>query len=256
MSAITKVSVGDWRWLETTDGKLTSRQRISMLPSLAATFGQFFADRFRLATGRSPSTSHSTADLWPIAPDSRFSGRSEEAARELQTLPLVHHAFRTWVFGHALAKVDGMVLDPEVFHAGSMMHDVGLEHPIAGQCFTHRSAETARDVAQQTDFDATRTREMMDGIAAHITPGLQPEQTLPGFYLQAGATADLLGLRLWELPKDLIAQASARYPRLDVHKVLSKCWRAEALGVPGGRADFAQSFGGFGHIVRWLPFVG
>lgn len=252
MSSITKANVGDWQWLEETGGKLTSQQRRSMVPALAVTFGQFFADHFRLAIGRRPIGSHSADDLWPTAPDSVFARRSEEAARELQTLPVVHHAFRTWIFGHALAKIDEMNLDTEVFHAGSMMHDVGLEHPVAGQCFTRRSAEAAREVAQTLDFDATRTREMMDGIVAHITPGLQREQTLPGFYLQAGATADLLGLRLWQLPKDLVARANEQYPRNDVHKVLSKCWRAEAATVPGGRAHFAQAFGGFGHIVRWL----
>lgn len=256
MNSITKANVGDWQWLEETGGKLTARERLSMVPALAATFGEFFADRFRLAAGRASDRSLSAVDLWPNVPDSGFSRRSEEAARELQTPPVLHHAFRTWVFGHALAAVDGVDLDPEVFHTGSMMHDVGLEHPVAGECFTHRSAAAARDVALEFDFDATRTREMMDGIANHITPGLQREQSLPGYYIQAGATADLLGLRVWELPKGLVARASEQFPRDDVHKVLSKCWRAEAASVPGGRADFAQTFGGFGHIVRWLPFVG
>lgn len=125
----THAAIGSWQWLTETSGVLTARERLGLLPALGKTFGQFAADRFRLA-------------------------------------------FRA--------------------------------RPI-------------------------------------------------GFYLQAGAMADLAGLRAWQLPADFRARALQTFPREEIHRVVSSCWHAEAKAVPGGRAHFADTWGGFSRIVRWFP---
>lgn len=246
-------AVGSWKWLEETGGNLTARDKARLLPALAGTFGRFTTDRLRLALGASVRHSFGAEELWPEAPDSRLSREAEQEGRELQSTAVVNHGYRTWVFGRALARIDGAELDPELFHAGALLHDVGLEHIEPDRCFTHRSALAAKTAAKRAEVSEDRALSMMDGIGMHITPGLRAEDSLLGFYLQAGAMADLAGIRAWELPLELRERADRTYARANVHLVLAGCWHAEAKAVPGGRAHFADAWGGFSRIVRLLP---
>jgi hypothetical protein len=245
--------VGSWAWLEETGGNLTGRERVHLLPALAATFGRFSVDRLRLVLRARSRHALSAEDLWPQAPDSRLSREAAEEGRALQSTPTLHHGYRTWVFGSALARIDGANLDPELFHAGALVHDLGLEHIEPQRCFTYRSALAARAAAERAEVAEDRILSLMDGIGMHVTPGLRTEDSALGFYLQAGAMADLAGLRVWELPSELWDRANRTYARERIHQVLSTCWHAEAKAVPGGRARFADTWGGFSRIIRWLP---
>lgn len=248
-----KPALGSWDWLTETGGVLTAKEQLALIPALAGTFGRLSLDRLRLAVRARPRHSFSADDLWPAPPDSQLSRHAVQEARDLQSLAVVHHGYRTWVFGMALAKLDDAALDPELFHAASLLHDLGLEHIEPGQCFTRRSGESAEVVAERSGLDRADALAMMNGIAHHITPGLQYEDSAIGFYLQAGAMADLAGLRTWQLPREMRARADQTYPREQVHKLLSRCWHAEAKAVPNGRAHFADKWGAFSRIVKWFP---
>jgi len=232
---------------------MTGRERAASLPALSRTFGQFVVDRLRLAFGASPRHSLSADELWADAPDSTLSAEAIEEATTLQSTAMLNHGYRTWVFGAALARIDGVGLDLELYHAAALVHDVGLEHREEGRCFTYRSAEAAKAAAERAQTEADRTLAMMDGVAMHISPKLDREESALGYYLQAGAMADLAGLRAWELPGDLRARAARVHPREDGHEVISSCWHAEAAAVPGGRAHFAEKYGMFAKIVRFFP---
>lgn len=245
--------MGTWPWMLETNGRLTRRQRFELFPALLDTFGAFFVDRLRLALAKSPRHGLNAEDLWPTAPDSKLSRQADEKARDLQSAAMLHHGHRTWIFGSALARIDGAPIDPELFHAGALLHDVGLEDIQGGRCFTRRSAEAAQAIARSCQLAADRTSDMMTGIIMHITPGLEYEDSPLGFYLQAGAMADLVGIRAWELPRALRDRAHATHTRAEIHQVLSSCWHAEAKAVPGGRAHFADAYGAFSRIVRWFP---
>lgn len=253
VDAIVTAQLGTWDWVSATGGALTGRQKLQLVPGLLRTFRDFVGDRLRLALGRRRLLAYDLDELWPVAPDSAFCRRSEEEARDLQSDPVMNHAYRTWIFGNALAVIDEARIDPEVFYAGSLLHDAGLEHIRPGQCFTHRSAEAAQGVALEVGFDSRRTREVMDGIVNHITPGLNAGSQPVSYYLQVGAMADLLGVRTWELPPELRSRAAQQFPRLKAHAQLSQKWREESRAVPKGRAHYAHLWGGFGHLVRLLP---
>jgi hypothetical protein len=248
-----RAPIGTWAWLNENAGALSAKERISLISPLAATFGRFTTDRLRLALGVEPRHSASAHELWPGAPDSQLSRHAVEEARDRQSEAMLNHGYRSWVFGEAFAKLDGLALDPELFHAAALLHDVGLEDITPNRCFTHKSAAVAGVVAEQAGTDPDRTLQMMDGIATHITPGLRYEDSALGFYLQAGAMADLAGIRLWQLPKELRGRTDQTYPRREIHRVISRCWHAEAKAVPKGRAHFADALGGFSRIVRWFP---
>ncbi len=260
-TAIVKADVGTWEWVHRTNGILTTSERLSFLPSLVGTFGAFIGDRLRLSLGRRKTLSIGAEELWPVAPDSALCKQALEAARDLQGEAVLNHAWRTWVLGHALARIDGTNLDPELLHAGALLHDTGIEPSKEGQCFTHRSAEAAQGVAQAVSLETERTRTLMNGIVQHITPGLKQSDDALGYYLleffdfTTVLFGDLLGLRLWELPRDTLNRVNSEYPRLGIHKELARCWGAEAKAVKGGRAHFVQMWGGFGPIVGNLPWT-
>lgn len=244
---------GSWHWVEATNGIMTASERAKSLPSLAATFGAFTSDRVKLALRTVPRHSFGAEELWPTVPDSTFGAEVETEATELQSSAMLHHGYRTWVFGMAFAQIDGASLDSELFYAGALVHDVGLEHIQPARCFTYRSAEAAQLAADRANLPDAQTLDVMDGITMHISPGLEREDSVLGFYLQAGAMADLAGLRAWELPRDLRVRASQTYPRERIHEVVSSCWHSEARAVRGGRAHFADKYGAFSKIVRWFP---
>lgn len=246
--------VGDWRWLQQTGGRLELGQRVRLAPALAWAFGQYARDRFRLALGWRRTSASAGNDFWPKAPDSTLARQAAEAARDLQSAPLLHHGYRTWVLGSALAAIDRVALDAELFHASALLHDAGLERPVAGQCFTYRSAEAAARVAAEVSLDPSSTEQMMDAIGRHITPGLTSDIDPMAFYLQVGARADLTGGRLWELPEGLVSRVNQEFPRENVLRELSARWKAEAGAVPAGRAQYAQRWARFVDAVRLAPF--
>lgn len=246
-------AIGSWQWLEETQGNLTRRERLSLLPAIVSTFGRFSADRLRLALGVRARHSLTATELWPQEPDSALCREAQTEGRELQSSALLQHGYRTWVFGAAFARIDGVDLDREHFYSSALLHDLGIEHVQPDRCFTHRSASSARDSALRAGMTEAQALPMMDGIGMHITPGLRVENSVIGFYVQAGAMADLAGVRAWELPKELRDRARDTYPLEEVHAVLSGCWRAEAKAVPHGRASFADRYGGFSRIVRLFP---
>jgi hypothetical protein len=174
-------------------------------------------------------------------PDSLFARQAEEECRE-QPLELVGHAYRTWLFGQVLAAVDGEVLDHELFYVASLLHDYGLAHPTPGRDFTLLSAERALQCAQVSETEAGLGSRLADAICVHSTPGISIDRDGElGCYVQWGAMADIVGLRLWDISKNNIDEIIHRHPRDGFKKQITTLIRAEADAVPNGR---------FGLLVR------
>ncbi|MGK8553384.1 hypothetical protein [Nocardia gipuzkoensis] len=103
-------------------------------------------ERIRVATGRVPEGAArlSATDLRP--PDSAFARAAEEAARE-QSKHMEGHGYRTWIYGSALAAIDRVDVDPELFYVACLLHDHGLITNVGGQDFTLRGAARAENAA-------------------------------------------------------------------------------------------------------------
>ena len=211
----------------------------------------FARDRLLWAFGFGPR--RGASPTWPTPVDSSFCRRAEEQARDLQSSSMLGHARRTFIFGSALAQLDGLDVDPELLYAGALLHDAGLEHAVPDECFTVRGAEALLEVATATDVSPERAEEAADAIVRHISPGLDRDVHRLGFYIQAGATADLAGVRLWELPRDLVARAMSEHPQDDVVGLVRRCWAHESEVVPKGRARFLSTYARFGDALRLGP---
>jgi hypothetical protein len=187
---------------------------------------------------------------FPRRPDSRLARLAEEAAAE-QSAAVRQHGYRTWLIGAALAGYDGAGLDAELFYVTSLLHDAGMIAEVAGQDFTIRSGQILIGVCNRAGA-GDRGQDAADAAVAHATPGLRPDDSPVGFYVQAGAMADLAGLRMWDLPRGYLRRAYRAYPASGAHAEFPRLIRREARQVPGGR--FAMLHGaGLDWVVAASP---
>lgn len=233
--------LGGLGWARRTDGRLTARERARLLAAIALGQWENVLGRAKLALGRLP-VGATDVDLDTFAvPDTQFAREAEQACAELPAA-LVGHSYRTWLFGRALAAVDGSVLDEELFYCGSLLHDHGIARPTPGRDFTLASADRTLTCAKQAQVSDERAHALADAVCVHTTPGVALERDgALGCYLQWGAMVDGAGLRMWDIAPANVAQVVQRYPRPDFKRQLVAIMRAEATAVPSGR---------FGLLVR------
>ncbi len=241
--------LGGIDWLERTGGALTRRERIRLTGSILRGQAQGLAGRIALALGRRPDR------IPPITgpPDSTLARDAEELC-ETQSPTIAGHARRTWAFGRALAAVDDTNrLDEELFYVACLLHDIGIESSVDGQDFTLRSARSAA-VCADGHLDTGDVRRLQDAISVHTTPGITPHRDgAEGFYVQAGATLDLAGLRLHHLSEDYVDAVLSEHPRIGLTADILAAVRAEADAVPDGRFRLLARTG-FPLAVRMAPF--
>jgi hypothetical protein len=239
-------------WAIATGGNLTRGQGRALAPLVLRTIARYPGLRLRLATGRRGSGG---IDLDALKiPDSVLAREAEEEARELLSAHVLEHSFRTFLFGLALAEIDGAPVDLEVAYVAAMLHDLNLEHPTPGRCFAVVGAERAEQFALEHGAEPERARRIAAEISGHITLGAADDLASPGGFVSAGALADVAGPRLDELDAAWVAQVLERHPRLEFKRHLLTCWKAEGRAVPRGRARWLTRWATFPMLVRLAPF--
>jgi hypothetical protein len=245
--------LGGLGWARRTGGRLSSAERRRLLAAIALGQWENALGRAKLALGRLPAGA-ADVDLGTFqAPDSSFAREAEQACEE-QPAAIVGHSYRTWLFGRALAAVDGRELDPELFYCGSLLHDHGIAQPTPGRDFTLSSAERTLACAAAAEVADDRAETLADAICVHTTPGVSPDRDgALGCYLQWGAMVDGAGLRLWDVSPANVEEVLRRHPRPDFKRQLVELMHAEAAAVPGGRFALLVRCG-LPLAVRMAPF--
>jgi hypothetical protein len=245
--------LGGFAWVRRTGGQLSRAERRRLFIAIAVGQWQNAVGRMKLALGRFPAAA-ACVDLDTFGiPDSRFAREAEEACAELPP-PLQGHSYRTWLFGRALATVDGREVDDELFYCGSLLHDYGIVSPTANRDFTLGSVERMLLCANAAGLDDERADLLADGICVHTTPGATVDTDGPiGCYLQWGAMVDGAGLRIWDIAPRNVEEVLRRYPRGDFKRELVAMMRAEATAVPRGRFGLLVRCG-LPLAVRMAPF--
>lgn len=127
--------IGGLAWTRRTNGRLTRRERLQLLGSVAASQRDYFLHRLRRDR---PSATPRPGERDIRPPDSRFAREVEAAAAE-QNPVLVTHGYRSWIFGRALADVDGISVPvPESWVRESVRPDADHLQPGAPFVGTHR----------------------------------------------------------------------------------------------------------------------
>ena len=245
--------LGGLGWTRRTGGRLTSRERGRLLAAIAIGQWENVLGRAKLAIGRLPEgAANVDLDTFTV-PDSLFAREAEQACAELPAA-LVGHSYRTWLFGRALAAVDGGELDVELFYCGSLLHDHGIAQPTPGRDFTLASADRTLTCAATSGVSDDRAQALADAICVHTTPGVTVDRDGElGCYLQWGAMVDGAGLRIWDVAPANVREVLRRYPRVDFKRQLIAMMRAEATATPRGRFGLLVRCG-VPLAVRMAPF--
>jgi len=253
MNAPDPQRLGGLAWARRTGGQLTRTERRRLLIATAVGQWENAVGRAKLALGRLPAAAERVdLDSFQV-PDSKFAREAEEACAELPPT-LQGHSYRTWLFGRALASVDGHEMDDELFYCGSLLHDYGIVSPTANRDFTLGSVERMLSCADAAGLDDERADLLADGICVHTTPGVKVDTDgVIGCYLQWGAMVDGAGLRMWDVAPRNVDEVLRRHPRGDFKRDLIAMMRAEATAVPRGRFGLLVRCG-LPLAVRMAPF--
>jgi hypothetical protein len=248
--------LGTHGWVERTGGLLTAAERRRLLRPLASTIAFNAAGRIsmllRVNSGR---RAPGTPGRRPY-PDSVLTRAAEALAPRRLSPALLNHSYRTYAFGVALGELENVDVDRELLFAASLLHDVGLMTPMPQVDFTKAGARLAREVAEEVGLSTAATETMRTAITLHHTPGVTLAHGPVAYLLSAGAGLDVIGLRSWQLPPDVLAAVTSKHPRLGFKREFTAAFRVEAAQVPRGRAAFLRRYGAFDLAIKLAPFRG
>ena len=148
-------------------------------------------------------------------PDSEICQKATQLVAAVSPTFLCNHCLRTFLFGDLLGQRDGLKCDRELLYLGAVMHDLGLTDRFDGeQRFEVDGADAARAFILEHGLPDEKAEIVWDAIALHTSLGIasrkQPEIAL----VCLGASADVLGERIADIPPETVEQVIDVYPRL------------------------------------------
>lgn len=182
--------------------------------------------------------------LTPV-PDSKLAIAADTLVTSVEPAFMVNHSRRTFHFGAALLTQAGRAFDAELLYVGSMLHDVtfGTELDDGVTPFHLRAA----GIAARQVLDAGRSDEdallVYDAIALHLDLVTADDERPEVAGTHLGALADVVGLRIDELPPSLVAELIEAHPRLRMKESVVELVEAEVKAKP---------YSPFATIVRTL----
>ena len=248
--------LGTLSWVERTGGQLSAADRRSLLGPLARTHAANAAGRLSTLAGLNTGRRAQIAPSRLVPPNSALTRAAVEQAQRRLSPALLNHSYRTFAFGAALGALEGLTVDAELLFAAAMLHDTGLPTSDKNVDFTRTSARVARDVAEDVGLSSAATETMRTAITLHHSPRVPLARGPVAYLMSAGAGVDVVGLRCWQLPPDLLAEVVDRYPRLGFKDQFTAAFRTEAARVPRGRVQFLRRYGAFDLAIRLAPFRG
>jgi hypothetical protein len=258
MSSRTPVptDLGTIAWTERTGGTLSRRERLALARPLLRGHRDIVLGTLALAVRRHAGRT-STVDPSALEPpDSALARDAEATAERLLSPAVLNHSRRAFAWGAAIAALDGIAFDRELFWVASMFHDAGLPSGIPDVDFTVRSAALARFFADRHGLPAGSREVVTNAIALHHTPGVTPDAGPEAFLLSSGAAVDVFGLRAADLPDGVRRDVVRQHPRLRFKEEFPRLWRAEARQVPRGRAAYLRRYALSDLTIRLAPFRG
>ena len=190
---------------------------------------------------------------WDV-PDSKFAQQAIDSARELCPEFMMRHCFRSYCFGAILAARNRLSLDRETFFVAAMLHDLALsdKHADDPGSFEWVGARLAHDFCVEREQEESRAATIHNAIALHTSLGIahryQPEIAM----LHFGTAMDLFGMRLDEIPADLLHGVLSEYPRLAFKSEFSPCLAHQASAKPESHIAGAV---GVGILDRMQEFL-
>ena len=147
------------------------------------------------------------------APDTAAARAAHELVVAVSEPTLVHHVWRTWYFGHHLIAEHVADADLEVGFVAAMLHDLGLTDRFdSDEPFEQAGAAAAVGLLAGFSWSEDRVALVASAIASHLdlaSAEARPEIAL----VHLGAAADVVGLRIDQVPEPLVEEVLAAQPR-------------------------------------------
>ena len=154
-------------------------------------------------------------------PDSKLSVAALDLVKLESHASIYKHVLRTYVFGALAARAQGIKFDEELFFLGAILHDLGLTErfgALAGR-FEVVGADAAQKFLSGEGVAAERSAIVWEAIALHTSNGIALHRAPEVALVHIGASIDVMGLGLEDLPPTVVEQAIEALPRDNFKKV-------------------------------------
>lgn len=156
-------------------------------------------------------------------PNSEICQKATQLVAEVSPTFLCNHCIRTFFFGDLLGQRDGLKCDRELLYLGAVLHDLGLTDRFDGeQRFEVNGADAAQAFVLKHGLSDEKAEIVWDAVALHTSMGIgsrkQPEIAL----VHLGASADVLGIRIADIPPETVEQVLDVYPRLGFNAAMTE----------------------------------
>jgi len=247
-------TVGTVEWTQHTGGRLEPAERRRLVGDLARVHARNVVGRFSVLAHLDHGRRSCVPPARLLPPDTPLTRAAQDAAAGVLPATLVNHSYRTYRFATALGELEGLEVDTEVLFAAALLHDTGLVLARGKDDFTLTSARVAQDVAEQVGLSAPATKTLQTAITMHHSPHVPLAAGPVAYLLSAGAGVDVVGMRRWDLPPSILAQAVRDHPREGFKAYFTRAWATEAARVPQGRAQLLRRYGAFTAAIALAPF--
>jgi HD domain len=247
-------TVGTVEWTQRTGGRLEPAERRRLVGDLARVHARNLIGRFSVLAHLDSGRRSYVPPARLLPPDSPLTRAAQDAAVRVLPATLLNHSYRTFRFASALGEREGLDVDSEVLFAAALLHDTGLVLAEGTDDFTLTSARVARDVAEQVGLSTAATETLQTAITMHHSPRVPRAAGPVAYLLSAGAGVDVVGMRCWDVPPSVLAEAVRDYPREGFKAYFTRSWAAEAARVPQGRANLLRRYGAFTAAIALAPF--
>ena len=249
--------VGNWPWAMHTGGKLSQRDRRSLMKQMLTIQFHRLVKRLTPAFRRQ----HIPLTIEHLhVPDSTSAIRAAEACAELSPPWLQHHCTRTYLWGSVLAMRDSLKYDEELLFVASMLHDLGLMEAHLGQtadvyCFAVEGARAAKVFADHEQWNEHRQNALAEAISLHLNVTVGMGFGVEAHLLQMGAAYDVLGTSYRAIAPATRSLILEQYPRLGFKREFNACLQQQIVMRPDSRVAFYYHSAQFGERLAHAPFA-
>lgn len=168
-----------------------------------------------------------------FVPDSEICQKATQLVVAVSPTFLCNHCMRTFLFGDLLGQRDGLRCDRELLYLGAVMHDLGLTDRFDGeQRFEVDGADAARDFALKHGLSDEKAEVVWDAIALHTSVGIASQKQPEIALVHLGASADVLGVRIADIPPETVEQVIDAYPRLGFSAAMTQLLASQVNRKP------------------------
>ena len=189
-------------------------------------------------------------------PDTNLAGAAAALATSVEPAFLVNHSRRTFHLGAELLSSAGRSFDAELLYVASMLHDIalGTEHDDGVTPFHLRGGGLAASTVVEAGRSDEEATLIYDAIALHLDLATADDDRPEVAGVHLGAAADVVGLRVEQVPPEWLGDLLADHPRLDMKAAFAQLIDAEAKKKPySGAADLVREVA-FLDLIHGAPF--